>query len=54
VTYAEKNKHKKILDRYRTGEPSPTTIWQAIHANTKLRCPVCRRYDVDPFLFRSK
>jgi len=54
VTYAEKNKHKKILDRYRTGEPSPTTIWQAIHANIKLKCPVCRRYNVDPFLFRSK
>ena len=53
VTYAEKNRHKKILARYRSGEPAPTTIWQAIHANTKLRCPVCRRYNIDPFLFRG-
>ena len=54
VTYAENNKDKKILERYRTGEPAPETIWQAIHANIKLKCPVCRKYNVDPFLFRRK
>ena len=53
VAYAEKNRHKKILDRYRTGDFFPETIWQAIHANIKLTCPVCRRYDVDPLLFRG-
>lgn len=52
VTYAEGNRHKKILERYRTGEPSPKTIWQAIHANIKLKCPVCRKFDLDPLLFR--
>jgi len=51
VAYAERNKNKKILERYRTGELSPKNIWQAIHANIKLRCPVCRKYNVDPFLF---
>ncbi len=50
VAYAEKNRHKEILERYRTGQPSPQTIWQAIHANMKLKCPVCRKYNVDPFL----
>lgn len=49
--YAEANRHKQILERYRTGEPSPKNIWQAIHANAKLRCPVCRKYNVDPLLF---
>jgi len=44
VAYAEKNRNKDILERYRTGEPSPKTIWQAIHANIKLKCPVCRKY----------
>jgi len=48
VAYAEENRHKKILDRYRTGEFFPKTIWQAIHANIKLTCPVCRKYNVDP------
>jgi len=52
VAYAEKNRHKEILERYRTGEPSPQNIWQAIHALIKIRCPVCRKYNVDPFLFR--
>jgi hypothetical protein len=41
----------KVLERYRTGQPSPKNIWQAIHANIKLRCPVCRKYNVDPLLF---
>ncbi len=50
VAYAETNRHKKILERYRTGEPSPKSIWQAIHANIKLTCPICRKYNVDPFL----
>jgi len=49
VAYATQNRNKEILERYRTGEPSPQTIWQAIHANLKLRCPVCRKYNVDPF-----
>lgn len=53
IAYAEKNPDKDILERYRTGEPSPRTIWQAIHANIKLACPVCRRYNVDPLLRRS-
>lgn len=52
TAYAEINRHKEILERYRTGEPSPETIWQAIHANIKLTCPVCRKYNVDPLLFR--
>lgn len=50
ITYAEANRNKKILDRYRTGEPGPRTIWQAIHAHIKLTCPVCRRYNVDPLI----
>lgn len=54
VAYAEANRNKVILDRYRTGEPAPKTIWQAIHANIKLACPVCRKYDVDPLLFAKK
>jgi len=53
TAYAEANRNKVILERYRTGEPSPLTIWQAIHANLKLKCPVCRKYNVDPLLRRS-
>ena len=56
VAYAEANrpeKGKAILDRYRTGEPAPETLWQAIHANIKLACPVCRKYNVDPLLFKG-
>lgn len=55
VTYAEANRPEKgkvILERYRTGEPAPKNLWQAIHANIKLTCPVCRKYDIDPLLFR--
>jgi len=54
VAYAQSNRpeNKEILERYRTGEPSPKTIWQAIHANIKLKCPICRKYDKDPLLFR--
>ena len=52
LAYAEANRHKVILERYRTGEHSPQTIWQAIHANIKLTCPVCRKYNVDPLLFK--
>jgi len=54
VAYAEGNRHKKILERYRTGEPSPENIWQAIHAIIKLKCPVCRKYNVDPLLGKVK
>ena len=57
VAYAEANRPEKgkvILDRYRTGEPSPKNLWQAIHANIKLKCPVCRKYNVDPLLFGGK
>jgi hypothetical protein len=50
VLYAQSKRGDKILDRYRTGEPSPKTIWQAIHANIKITCPVCRKYNIDPFL----
>lgn len=46
ISYAEANRHKKILERYRTGEPSPQTFWQALLANTKLTCPVCRRIEL--------
>ena len=52
VGYAESNREKDILERYRTGEPSPQTIWGAIHANIKLTCPICRKYNVDPLLGR--
>lgn len=52
VAYAEANRNKDILVRYRSGEPSPQTLWQAIHANMKLRCPVCRKYNTDLFLRR--
>lgn len=54
AAYAEANRHKKILERYRTGEPSPQTMWQAIYANIKLGCPVCKKYNVDPLLFSKK
>jgi hypothetical protein len=53
VYYAEHNRHKKILERYRTGEPAPENLYQAIHANIKLKCPVCRKYNADPFLFSN-
>lgn len=52
VAYAEANRRKVILERYRTGEPSPQTMWQAIHATIKLKCPLCRKYNADPLLFR--
>ena len=48
VAYAEKNRPengKKILERYRTGEPSPTNLIGAIVANMKLTCPVCRKVE---------
>ena len=54
TAYAEANRDKVILERYRTGEPSPQTIWQAIHANIKIACPVCRKYNKDTLLFRRK
>ena len=54
VAYAEANRGKKILERYRTGEPFPQTIWQAIHANMKLSCPLCRKSNRDPLLFRRE
>ena len=50
VAYAESNRRKDILERYRTGQPSPKTIWQVLHANIKLTCPICRKYNIDPFL----
>ena len=52
TAYAEANRNGNILERYRTGDPGPETIWQAIHANIKLTCPVCRKYNVDPLLGR--
>jgi hypothetical protein len=54
VKYAVDNRNKKILERYRTGSPSPKTLWQAIHANIKLKCPICRKYNVDPLLFSRR
>jgi hypothetical protein len=54
VKYAIDNRNKKILERYRTGSPSPMTLWQAIHANIKLKCPICRKYNVDPLLFSRR
>ena len=46
-------RHKQILERYRTGYPMPQNLWQAIHANIKVRCFVCRKYNVDPLLFSN-
>lgn len=37
VDYATHNRHKNIKDKYRTGEPSPKTIFQAEKAILKLR-----------------
>lgn len=45
IAYAEKNRNKKILERYRTGEPAPKSIIMALIANTKLTCPVCRKVE---------
>jgi hypothetical protein len=45
VKYAEANRGKKILERYRTGEPSPKSVWQAFIALTKLGCPICKRVE---------
>ena len=56
VAYAEKHRPEQgnvILERYRTGEPAPRNLWEAIHANIKLRCPLCRKYNVDPLLFSN-
>jgi hypothetical protein len=46
--------HSKVLERYRTGKPAPQNLWQVFHALTKLRCWVCRKYNVDPLLFDGK
>ena len=46
VIYAEANRNKKILERYRTGEPSPKTLLGALYANIKLTCPLCRRIEL--------
>ncbi len=35
--YAEKHRHNVIPEHYRTGEPSPETVWQAIKEIIKLR-----------------
>jgi len=45
VEYAEANRHKVILERYRTGEKAPTNLLWAIVANIKLTCPICRRIE---------
>lgn len=36
MEYAEKNRSKKIPQKYRTGENSPSNIWQCIFAIIKL------------------
>ena len=43
VEYATHNKHKNIPDKYRTGEPSPQTIRQAIKFIIKLEIYKFRR-----------
>lgn len=45
VAYAEKNRpeNKTILERYRTGQNTPTSFIGAIVANLKLACPLCRK-----------
>ena len=45
VAYAEKNRGKYILERYRTGDPSPKNLLQVAIALTKLTCPVCRKVE---------
>ncbi len=42
VAYAEMNRpeKRKILEKYRTGEDSPETLWQAIYANLKLKLSI--------------
>lgn len=45
VAYAEKNRNKEILERYRSGEPSPKTWLEVFVALTKLTCPVCRKVE---------
>ena len=52
TAYAEAKRHEVILERYRTGQPMPKNIWQAVHALLKIKCPVCRKFNVDPLLFR--
>jgi len=42
VAYATHNRKKKMLEKYRTGEPSPTTFWGIIYATVKLSCPIWR------------
>jgi len=51
--YAETNRRKHILERYRTGQPSPTNIWQALYALTKLTCPLCRKVNTPVRLERA-
>jgi len=46
VAYAEANRNKKILERYRTGEPSPRNLIGALIANIKLTCPIRRKYEI--------
>lgn len=35
--YAEKHRHNTMPERYRTGEPSPETIWQALQEILKIK-----------------
>jgi hypothetical protein len=51
--YAEANRRKRILERYRTGDPSPRTIWQALYALAKLGCPLCRRVDIPAYFEKA-
>ena len=44
--YAYANRGKEILMRYRTGEPTPRTLWQVIFANLKITCPICRKFEI--------
>ena len=38
VIYVEKHRNRNIPERYRTGEPSPENIWQAVLTILKLKC----------------
>lgn len=53
INYCEKNRHKKILDRYRLGEHAPTNMRQALFNHIKLTCPFCRTKEFsNPWIIR--
>jgi hypothetical protein len=46
LKYAESHRRSKILERYRTGDPSPDSFLRVIYDHIKLACPFCRRIDI--------